>query len=251
MKKCWKTLNQLSLLGLVACSSAGPVEPVASIHPLEQDALYALELKMPVEAAYALDAALEKYQSIDDIAGQWRIRYAIASIAFANDDLDKVTAQVDILEEIAAQLNSATIQYKTYLVLGRSRNDEKYYYDALNVASSILEKAVVQAYLGKTDLAIKLLENTSTYSPEDRGFIYYQHALVTESPTYFRLSLDAYRLAEDSRGIADSLVSLARIEVANNRVHQAQTYARRAVRVLESAGDDQRAKSVEAWLLTL
>ena len=251
MKRCWKTLSQISLLGLMACSSAGPVEPVTSIHPLEQDALYALELNMRAEAAYALDAALEKYQSIDDLAGQWRIRYAIASIAFANDDLIEATTQVDVLEEIAEQLNSATIKYKTYLLLGRSRDDEQYYYDALKFASSTLQKAVARAYLGETRLAVELLKDASSYNPGDRGFIYYQHALVTESPAYFHLSLDAYRLAEDSRGVADSLVSLARFEFANNRIRQAQTYARRAVRVLESAGDNGRARTVEAWLSTL
>ncbi len=135
--------------------------------------------------------------------------------------------------------------------MGRSRDDERYFYDALKFASSKLQKAVARAYLGETRLAVELLKDASSYNPGDRGFIYYQHALVTESPAYFHLSLDAYKLAEDSRGVADSLVSLARIEFANNRISKAQTYARRAVRVLESAGDSGRARTVEDWLSTL
>jgi tetratricopeptide (TPR) repeat protein len=251
MKRCWKTLSQLSLLGLIACAGPGPVEPVTQTHPLEQDALYALELKMPVEAAYALDAALEKYQSVDDLNGQWRVRYMKASIAFANDDLEEAATQADVLEDLARQLNTATVRYKTYLILGRSRNDNQYYRQALNVASSSLEKAIVRAYLGETAVAVKLLEDDSSFSPADRGFIYYQHALATGSPAYFHRSLDAYRLAEDSRGIADSLLSLARIEFGNDRVLEARGYARRAVRALESAGDEKRAKTVESWLSTL
>ena len=241
----------LASLGLIACSSSAPVAQVAPIHALEKDALNALELKMPLEANYALDRALKKYQSIDDLAGQWRIHYAKASIALSNDDLNEAAVRVDVLEEIAEQLNSDTISYKTYLMLGRTRDDSGYYHKALVVASSSIERAVGQAYLGRTSQAVDLLDGDKTGDPADRAFIYYQHALETESPTYFKLSLEAYKAAEDSRGVADSLVSLARIERINDRIEQAQTYARRAVRVLESAGDDERAETIEAWLLTL
>ncbi len=251
MKKCLQILNLTLLLGLTACSSSTPVEPATSVSVEEQDAIYALQLQMPDEAAYALDTALKKYQAVDDLAGQWRIRYVKASLAFAKEDLGEAAAQADVLEEIAGQLNSREIKFNTSLVLARSRNDNQYYYDALNFASSAIEKAVVQAYLGDTSLAVKMLEGIGSNSPADRGFIYYQHALATGSTAFFQLSLDAYKLAEDSRGVADSLVSLARIESENNRVHQAKTYARRAVRVLEAAGDNEKAEKINTWISTL
>jgi hypothetical protein len=75
--------------------------------------------------------------------------------------------------------------------------------------------------------------------------------MATGSPAYFQLSLNAYKSAQDSRGVADSLVSLARIEVSKDRIHRAKTYARRAVRVLEAAGDDEKAKKIDAWISTL
>ena len=71
MKKCLQILNLTLLLGLTACSSSTPVEPATSVSVEEQDAIYALQLQMPDEAAYALDTALKKYQAVDDLAGQW------------------------------------------------------------------------------------------------------------------------------------------------------------------------------------
>ena len=251
MKKCLKILNLALLLGPLACSSSTPVKPATSISTEEQDAIYAIQLQMSEEATYALETALKKYQSLDDLAGQWRIRYLKAAFAFAAEDLSEAAAQADVLEEIAEQLNSPTIKFKTYLVLARSRDDRQHYYDALKVASSAIEKAVVHAYLGETRLAVELLEGVDSNSPGDRGFVYYQHAMATGSPTYFQLSLSAYKSAQDSRGVADSLVSLARIEVGKDRIYQAKTYARRAVRVLEAAGDDEKAKKIDTWISTL
>ena len=147
MKKCLKILNLALLLGPLACSSSTPVKPATSISTEEQDAIYAIQLQMSEEATYALETALKKYQSLDDLAGQWRIRYLKAALAFAAEDLSEAAAQADVLEEIAEQLNSPTIKFKTYLVLARSRDDRQHYYDALKVASSAIEKEIGRAHV--------------------------------------------------------------------------------------------------------
>lgn len=249
MTRCRKLLGfSLILLG-AACSNSGPTAP--SIHYLEGSALHAIDRNLDSVANIALDAALKEYQAIDDLSGQWRIRYLKAVIALNNEDYDEALTQADILEEIAGHLDSREVNYKTNLILGRSLGDQRYYRRALSAASSPLQQAVASAYLGQTATALEMLDRSTLDNPGDRAFVYYQYAKSVDSATYYRMSLEAYKLAEDSRGIADSLIGLATIESSHNRNSSAQDYGRRAMRVLKSAGDEERARFVETWLSTL
>ncbi len=237
----------LATLTLVAaCSTDGP--PPSTIDPLEQNAINALEMKMPGEADFAMLAALARYQSLDDLAGQWRMHFALITTALATEDTSRVQAHAELLSEIADQLNTRTVRYKTDLVLGRLNDDSSYFDRALANAGNKIDEAVARTYLGQTTAALALLDDTGTDQPGDRAFVYYRYAQAHQSVTHYRLALQAYRLAEDSRGVADSLMSIAQLEAQQNRSTVAVTLARRAQRVLQSIGDHARAENIQAWI---
>lgn len=268
MKRCRKPLRFILafylMVVLAACSSTAPKNPAPKVHYLEQDAINAISLHLEDEANTALNAALSWYQSLDDLEGQWRVRYTIASIAFAKDDRAATGKQVDSLEQLAKQIDSSLIDYKTKLLLGQIRHEDQYFTDALASASSNTQRAVANTYLGNTVLAISILDGSG--SPGDRAFVYYQYAKSrsgqihsgnTQSDNegiaeqYFRYSLQAYKLAEDPRGVADALLSIARIKAENHELDAANDFGRRAINALEAAGQAGRADAVKSWLSTL
>ncbi|MEX0942132.1 MAG: hypothetical protein WD002_06250, partial [Pseudomonadales bacterium] len=66
-------LGTVVLIAVMGCtnSASEPVSP--RFHPLEQNAMNALGRSNVEDANQALKVALDRYQSLDDLAGQWRI----------------------------------------------------------------------------------------------------------------------------------------------------------------------------------
>ncbi len=251
MKKCLKRLSFFTLFLLGACSSTSTPTPGPTVHYLEQDALYALKLNLREQAEGSLLAALKHYQSVDDLTGQWRIRYLMVTNAIARDDSKSATLHADDLEQLSHQINASTEDYKTSLLLGQVRGEKQYYEAALASARTPLERAIATTYLGDTTEAIKLMAEENIGEPGDRAFIYYRHAKQTDLAQYFHLALEEYRAAQDSRGISDSLLSLALLSAKNGRIEQAKDYGQRASRSLASIGLKNRADAVDQWLSTL
>ncbi len=241
----------LALILLGACSSTSPTTSGPAIHYLEQDALYAMKLNLDDEAENSLLAALNHYQSIDDLDGQWRMHYLMTTSALAIDDLTSATQHASHLEQLSNKINKRKIRYRTSLLLGQIRDDSQYFQSALASANTPLERAIAATYLGNTSEAISLLDKDNIGDPADRAFIYYQHAKKVDSEQYFHLALDEYKTAQDSRGVSDALVNLALLSAKNGRTEQAKDYGRRASRALSAAGLKHRAIAIDAWLSTL
>jgi hypothetical protein len=251
MKRCLKrravSLPALLLLG--ACSSA-PTEPKVEIDPLEQTALNAVAIGS-AEAPAALDAALARYRSLDHVDGRWRILLLKTKVALASGDMDVALAHAETLEALSELIGSPDVMYQTHLVLGRVRQDASEYGDAMRYASSPIEQALVHAYMGDTAQALSLIDPEAADNPGDRAFIYYKHGISTGSAEHFAKAHTYYRLAEDPRGIADSLVRLARISADTNRDSSARSFAERAIKVLAASGDNERAEAIRRWLNAL
>jgi len=63
--------------------------------------------------------------------------------------------------------------------------------------------------------------------------------------------LGFYRAADDARGVADSLVNLAKLAVSGGRKDRAKTYGERAILSLEAAEESDKAEVIKEWLKTL
>ncbi|HIG39050.1 MAG: hypothetical protein ABGY96_14900 [bacterium] len=222
---------------------------------MEQSAVSAANLNFDADASTSADNALQKYQSFDDLAGQWRIHDLKTRMALRQGDRAEAEVQVSELETLSVQLSSRHIFYQTHLLSGQVNEDPQHFADALRFASTSLEQAVVHTYLGTTDKAIELiqddLKNNVTNNPADRAFIYYRAGLSSGSSIHYQLALQYYQLAEDARGVADTLVRLARQNAENNRLQEAKVFAYRAIKALRAIGDTDRANSVNAWQLSL
>ena len=257
MKRCWNRVKTptllLALTLLVGCSTAPPEPTITSAtkHPLEQNALDALAFNLTEQAEFSLLAALQHYESIDDLPGQWRTRHTLTSLALSREDHAGASKHVKVLALIAPQLKQDHISYKTSLMLGRIHTDESYFRQAISFASSDMERAVAESYLGNTAKAAQMITDAGSDAPNDKAFVLYRHAKASGSKSHYKLALDAYKIAGDSRGVADSLVSLAKLEADQGAKGSARTYARRAIRVLNSINDKARAKKVSDWLDSL
>ncbi|MCB1693164.1 MAG: hypothetical protein KDI19_10390, partial [Pseudomonadales bacterium] len=110
-----------------------------------------------------------------------------------------------------------------------------------------IERAVALTYLGRASEAIALL-GEGVDQPADRAFVYYRYASQTDDAALFHKALEAYRLARDSRGIGDTLFSLAKLSRENGDTGEARHYAQRAIHALSASGDTARADTIKAWL---
>ena len=253
MRSFKKPLSAVVLTLLAACASAPTPQPaiLTEIDPLEQDAINALKLNLVQEARTGLDAALVKYQMLDDLEGQWRVHLTNTKLANGAGHLASADSEVDWLEELAELINTDFVRYHTYILLGQIKQDASYFQSALAVAATPLEQAVVLTYLDRIDEAVALIEPNQVDHPTDRAFVLFRYALRTGNEADLQRALTVYKLAEDSRGVADTLVLLSRLSRQANDLRKAKIYGRRALRALTSMGDLKRADIIEAWLAEL
>lgn len=244
----WTAIVLVACMG--ACSSAPPPIPalMSGVNPMERNAINALDLNLAQQASEGLDAALRRYESLDDLAGQWRIHLIKARIARARGDVTTAEQEADRLESLARLLNSREADYETLVLLGEIRSESRYFESALSIAGSKVQRAVALTYLDRVDEAIALVDDTGVDHPDDRAFVLFRYALKTGSTQDLERALAAYRRAKDSRGVADTLVHLSRLAAHRGDLAQARMYGLRAVSVLESVGDGSRASAVKRWL---
>lgn len=245
-----KPLVIVVLLLLAACASAPAPQPaiLTEIDPIEQDAINALKLNLPQQARSGLDAALTKYQSLDDLEGQWRIHLTNTKLANGKGDRATANSEVDKLLELAELIDTDFVRYHTYILLGQIKQDKSYFQAAIEVTATPLEQAVALTYLNRIGQAVALMDPTKLDHPADRAFILFRHASAGGNEVDLQRALAFYKLAEDSRGVADTLVLLSRMSMQDNNPQMAEIYGRRAIRVLTSMGDLQRANSIQTWL---
>lgn len=238
---------------LSACASAPTPLPniLTDIDPIEQDAINALKLNLVQQARTGLDAALVKYRMLDDLEGQWRIH--LTNTKLANNRGDRVTAnsEVDRLRELAELINTDFVRYHTYILLGQIKQQKSYFRSALEVTATRLQQAVALTYLDRIEEAMALIDAGKVDHPADRAFILFRYALTTSNEVDLQRALTVYKLAEDSRGVADTLVLLSRLAQQDDDPGKARIYGRRAINVLTSLGDLQRADIIQTWLAEL
>jgi tetratricopeptide (TPR) repeat protein len=236
---------------MVACSSS-PVSMLASnVSYSEQNALNALKLQNTEEALKALDLALIEYQQFDNMYGRWRILSLKAKLALGSSNLSVAREISPKLADIAAQLDDNMVSYHTNVLQGRIHLDDEYFRRALNYASSRLEQATVYTYLGEPQRAVALIDSGRNNHPSERAFIFYQAGIVSSSLEDFKRALHYYRAAQDSRGVADSLLRLARVSAKQSNIQAARRYADRAIIALESANHTKNASAIRRWVQTL
>lgn len=247
-----KALTATIILSFVsACSSTPAPKLTSNISFSEQNALNALMLHNTEEALTTLDVALSEYQKLDDMYGRWRIQSLKAKLALGSSNLSVAREISPKLTDIAAQLNDNMVSYQTRILQGRIHLDDEYFRRALPYASSRLEQATVYAYLGEPQQAVALIDSDRKDHPAERAFIFYQAGIVSSSLEDFERALNYYRVAEDSRGVADSLFRLARIAAKQSKTNAARLYADRAIIALESANHDKNANVIRSWVKTL
>jgi hypothetical protein len=235
---------------LAACASAPAPQPdiLTNIDPFEQDAINALKLDLEQAAHTGLNTALVRYQKLDDLEGQWRIHLTKTKLANGKGDQAAASVEVDNLKELADLIDTNFVHYHTYILLGQIREEKHYYQSALAVASTKLQQAVALTYLDRIGEAIALVDPRKTDHPTDRAFVLFRHGVSTGNRADLQRALSAYKLAGDSRGVADTLVLLSRLSMDQNDPEMAVIYGRRAIRVLTAMGDLDRADVVQAWL---
>jgi tetratricopeptide (TPR) repeat protein len=250
VKQSRKILGHVyALLLLSACSSAPPTvhdfQPPVDVR--EQEAIIAANLRMTEPAEEALASALAGYRAMDDLHGQWRVTLMQVRLQMAEGRNAQASASIDRLQSLARQLNDESYQFQSAILLGRTR-DSAYFQQALDYSRSPLEQALALTYLGDSELAISTIEPDAIDHPADRAFVHYRYAVSQQSIEAMERALQYYKMAEDSRGIADCLMHLARWSQLAQQTGAAREYAQRAQRVLVASGDDERAASVSRWL---
>lgn len=253
MRKSWKGVSLTLLVAAmaVACTSTAPAPVTVERHLAERNALNAMARNNTALAIDAWQAALSYYESVDDADGQWRARYSLASIEFRAGDIESATRYAEELQQLADRLESNEADYKTSLLLGRLYNDRDYFESARRLANDPLARALANVHLGNTDEALAVINDNNVGTAADRAFIYYQHGKQANSKSSLTAALDAYRAARDARGVADSLVALAQLEAGAGNTALAGELGRRAITVLQSIQDTQRATAVTQWLESL
>lgn len=250
----WNTVaGAMFLTTLLGCGAAARIDDAvltSGIDPLEIDAVYALELNLHKEAQTGLEAALRKYQSLDDLPGQWRIHLMKTKLALGAGDTQAADLESQHLEDIADLLDTAFTSYNTDILLGRIRTDPSYFERALHIATTPMQQAVALTYLDRIPEAIELIDLNGTDYPTDRAFVTYKYGLQVGSRSTLQRALSLYKMAADPRGVADTLMSLANLTASRNR-QEAEEYAQRALRVLAAIGDVRRSEAVRAWIDSL
>lgn len=247
MKNCLKLASASLLLFIVGCASAPPAPTEPEVHAFEKNAINALRLGELKEAAASIESALNRYQASDDLHGQWRIHLMAARLALRANDHQSARIHSDRVKVLASSLGGNEVRYQTALLLGQVNNDPESWTEAASHANTPLQRAVAQTYLGNVELAVSLVDSELDH-PNDRAFVFFQHGVKKNNADSLRKAVDLYRLANDSRGIADSLTSLARLEQRSGNLRAARHYAERAIIVLSAIGDQTRAEAVKAWL---
>ena len=265
MKNCMRALNKQSvsvffkccvmaniLSGMLGGCASAPVSQLnANISATEKNALNALMLQNTAAGLRALDTAQAEYEQFDDLYGQWRIQSVKTKLALGANELTQGRTIALSLKTLAEQLNDNDVSYQTYILLGRTHQDDSYFKRALDYAATQLEQASMYAYLGDPARAVELIDPDRTDYPAERAFIYYQAGIAASNRQNFERALDYYRLAQDPRGIADTLFRLARVAAKNSDTASAIRYANRAIKSLESANQLRNAAVVRDWVRTL
>ncbi len=252
MRNCCKALSLLLLCVLIGCSSSPEPPPDQVRDPLEQNAIDALREGAVQEIDNALAAALASYRRLDNLPGQWRVHLMQANYYLSQNRLDEARAADTQLQRIAAQLPARRdVAYQSALVRGKIGTDPAAFRQALALAANPLEKAIALTYLGDVATAVATLDPNDSDHPADRAFIAYQYARSTDRALDFMQALHFYRLAQNPRGIADSLLSLAQIAQHKGERAAAQDYGLRAAHALEATGDSERARVIRDWLASL
>ena len=226
-------------------------EPPAPTDPLEQNAVNALMLGLFSEADEALRAALNRYAMHDDLEGQWRVRHMMANLALKRSDAGEAATQSRAMSYLAEQLDSNAIRYESLLLKGRLSGRDRPFREALRLATSDLQRAVCYTYLGETARAASIVANDATGNPSDLAFVFYRHAKTSGDGTYYVAALEQYRRAGDSRGMADTLVNMARLADTAGDNDAARRFSDRAISILSAINDGTRANAVRAWQRSL
>ena len=236
----------------IAAGCAGPGgDAPTPLDPLEQNAVNALSLGLLGEADDALHAALNRYTMRDDLEGQWRIRHMMANLALSRDDVAGAREQSEATTSLSGQLESSAIRYESLLLEGRVSGRDRPFREALRLATSDLQRAVCYTYLGETERAAAILGADANGSPSDLAFVYYRHAKASSDSSYYLDALEQYRRAGDSRGMADTLVNMARLAERAGDRDAARRFSDRAIAILSAINDGTRANAVRTWQRSL
>lgn len=251
MSASWKRVaGAMFLTTILGCGAAARFDDAvltSGIDPLEIDAVYALKLNLQRAAQTGLEAALAKYQSLDNLQGQWRIHLMKTKLALGRGDVQVADLESQRLQAITDLLDTAFTSYNTDILLGRIRADPSYFESALHLAATPMQRAVALTYLDRILEAIELIDLNETDYPTDRAFVTYKYGLQVGSRSTLQRALSLYKMAADPRGVADTLMSLANLTTSRNR-QEGREYAQRALRVLSAIGDEGRSEAVRAWI---
>lgn len=247
-----RSLPSLMLaLALSGCASAPEPEPPA-IDPFEQNLLDAFAAGADYLVPGAIAASRSRYESVDDLAGQWRITRLAALHALASGDSETARDEAGRLGALRDSINQAEtlglrVGYETDIIIGRAFDTDAPFRRLARESASGIDRAVALTYLGQTSAAVQAAGEGSD-RPADRAFVHYRHGAASGSASDLRRALALYRAVGDGRGVADSLFALARIAAADGDRDKARTYAGRAQRALLAIGDPERAEAVATWL---
>ncbi len=242
--KRWLSISVLYAL-LAGCSTS-PIAPALEIDPLEQNAVNAVRVAAPDLALAAVDAALRRYQSLDDLAGQWRMHYLRARLAMRYRR-ERVEEDTQALVSLAHQVNSVSMQFDTEILLGRIAEGEGHFVRAQALAETDIQRAVAHAYLQEYERALALVSVDPPGTDQDKAFVYYRVAQQLASSALFEKALLHYGRAGDPRGVGDCLFQLARL-VRDESSSEAIDFAGRAINVLRASGYDVEAEHVRRWI---
>ncbi len=246
-----RLLPSLALLLLLGCASS-PEEEAPTIDPLEQNLLDAFETRAYWLIPQAMSAARSRYESLDELGGQWRVTKLAAQYALARGEVDAAKVEARRLDRLRQQMDAPTrreldADFETDIIVGRALGDEAAFRRVVSRADDPIDRAVALTYLNETERAAALLDD-GRQRAADRAFVLYRAGLAAARSDLLQNALDMYRLAGDSRGVADTLFALARLAAGAGDRERAGAFADRARRALLAIGDDERAGAVAAWL---
>lgn len=193
-----------------------------------------------------LAAALQLYEQLDDLRGQWQANFRLASWHMARNDRTAALPFSRRAMALALRLQDDSRQFASLIQLGQLTDQATLFDQAARCARTDTELALAWTLMQRYPDAAALFKPLNAHEqPEIFGFMYYQYGKHTGDIESVLAALTLYRQAGNVYGVVDSLFLAAQVAP---QITDAIDYAERALRAAEHLPDEARSRFIQAWL---
>ncbi len=250
-----KTFLLLAIFLIIEGCSSSVIKPST---PIEAKALR-LEKQSQLDAQkynYSVateqgNEALRLFSLLDDRDGQLRSHLNLTRLYLLQNQSIKASQHLEFAQHLIIETNNQTQLYLAALLAGKLNNNSHDFQSALNVASTPIEKAVVETYLKNYQQAyayIQYEQPKNTAEIDDLAFVLLQYSRYANHADAAEKALNLFKLNENTLGISDTLYVLGLIAKKQEKPLIAKQYFIRALEVNVAINDSQRIAIIKKQL---